>query len=71
MAEIKIETLYEMAVDIDVLLRDSDHKLQVAREYLQLLKNNLEKFTKKSNKKSKAKVKRNKENLHDIWGEEK
>jgi len=58
MAEIKVETLYEMAADIDIFLRDCDFKLEMARETLQLLKNNLE----KSAKKSKVKRKRNEEN---------
>jgi len=61
MTEIKVETLYEMASDIDILLRDSAVKLETAREYLHLLKNNLEKSAKKSNKK----------NLDNTWGKRK
>jgi hypothetical protein len=44
MTEVKVDTLYEMAADIDILLRDCDFKLETARDYLQLLKNNLEKI---------------------------
>jgi hypothetical protein len=56
MTEIKIETLYEMASDIDVFLRDSANKLEFARETLQFLKNNLEKSAKKSQKKKRSKI---------------
>jgi len=49
MANVKIETLYEMSVDIDILLRDCDFKLETAREYLQYLKNNLEKMRENKN----------------------
>jgi hypothetical protein len=57
MTEVKIETLYEMASDIDIFLRDSADKLEFARETLQFLKNNLEKYAKKSSKESQKKKK--------------
>jgi hypothetical protein len=55
MTEVKIETLYEMAVDIDIFIRESADKLEFARETLQFLKNNLEKYAKKANKDSQKK----------------
>jgi len=56
MTEIKAETLHEMALDIDIFLRDSADKLEFARETLQFLKNNLEKSAKKSQKKKRSKI---------------
>jgi len=65
MTEIKIETLYEMAADIDIFLRDSADKLEFARETLQYLKNNLEKSAKKSNKESQMRKKKKKRSKND------